>query len=160
MKENKITFWVCISSRGVGYITGLEGGMNAEEYQQILAIDLVNTLRDHGFTKQEAIFQHDNATHHTACSVQNTLSALGIVVMEWPLSSPDLNITETLWRACLRHVIQGPGSNCASVQDFWRAVERTWDSISNDLLRSLFWSMPDRVRAILDEDGGPTRFCS
>ena len=53
-------------------------------------------------------FQEDNASVHKAKIIQNFYADNGINILKWPAKSPDINITEDVWRMISELVYDGP----------------------------------------------------
>ena len=51
-----------------------------------------------------SIFQHDNATSHTARSVRDFLQDRNVIVLPWPAKSLDLNPVDHAWDLVDRQV--------------------------------------------------------
>ena len=84
--------WGCITYYGVGDAAWILKTIDADLYIDILN-DYVFATRDwYGIDPAKFIFQHDNASVHTAKSTKRYIKRSKIPVMEWPPNSPDLNI--------------------------------------------------------------------
>ncbi|GFX33609.1 transposable element Tcb2 transposase [Trichonephila clavipes] len=68
-------------------------------------------------------------------------------------SSPDLTPVEHVWDQLKQHM-----SSCHSVHDLELAVQDLWAHQTQDNIRCLINSMPDRVEACIAAGGGPTRY--
>ncbi|GFV29258.1 transposable element Tc1 transposase [Trichonephila clavipes] len=99
----------------------------------------------------EAIFQQDNAFLHTARVAQDFLRHFQ--TLPWPAGSPDLSPVEHVWDQLKR---QMPLFH--SAHDFELAVQDFWDHLSQDNIRCIINSMPDRVVACIAAGSGPTRY--
>ncbi|GFT90560.1 DDE_3 domain-containing protein [Trichonephila clavipes] len=99
----------------------------------------------------EAIFQQDNARPHTARVSQNFLRHFQ--TLPWPANSPDLSLVQHVWDQLKRHML-----SCHSVHDLELAVSDLRAHLSQDNIRCLINSMPDRVAACIAAGGGPTRY--
>ena len=80
----------------------------------------------------------------------------------WPANLPDLNPIEAVWNK-MKHYIQrhhpNPGCGKQRYQDsLCKVVKEVWDSVSSADLVRLIQSMPVRCQAVVDADGGPTRY--
>lgn len=94
-------FWGCFSGLGKGPGIFWEkdwGKINAETYRAH-TIPII-----HGWVQlckeqlgEDLILMQDGAPGHAAAETQENLRERGIVVMEWPPFSPDLNPIESCW---------------------------------------------------------------
>ncbi|GFU84486.1 transposable element Tcb2 transposase [Trichonephila clavipes] len=71
----------------------------------------------------------------------------------WPARSLDLSPVEHVWDQLKRQM-----PSCHSVHDSELAVQDLWANLSQDNIRCLINSMPDRVAACIAAGGGPTRY--
>jgi DDE superfamily endonuclease len=104
----KVMVWACFTGERVGpLIVCDEGGIGADEYEEILYDGLFSLIDDileppeDPDTIQVAdentfLFMQDNALCHKAEEVLELLAERNIPVMEWPPQSPDLNPIENL----------------------------------------------------------------
>jgi transposase len=106
--------------------------------------------------KKDIIFQHDNASSHTASKVKNWFYDSKIQVMMWPPQSPDLNPIEHLWDYLKKKLREYPQAN--NLDELWERVQDVWNNISPEYCLKLIRSMPDRLAALRRSKGGYTRF--
>ncbi|GFV95741.1 transposable element Tcb2 transposase [Trichonephila clavipes] len=85
----------------------------------------------------------DNSRPHRANLVENSLFEEGIVRMEWPACSPDINPIEHVWNALGRRVA-GRQPPPQSLQELERALLEEWDRMPQLVINSLIDSMPPR----------------
>ncbi|GFT83080.1 transposable element Tcb2 transposase [Trichonephila clavipes] len=87
------------------------------------------------------ILMDDNCRPHRANLVEDFLFEEGIVRMEWPACSTDMNPMEHVWDALARRVAgrQPPPQN---LQELERALLEEWDRIPQLVIKSLIDSMP------------------
>ncbi|KAM7298449.1 hypothetical protein ISCGN_019044 [Ixodes scapularis] len=97
--------WGAISHDGLGPLHRISGRMTAETYSDIVEQVMLPYVLDGPFTDGVFLLQQDGAPIHTARSVTNLLDSLGIMRLDWPARSPDLNIIENVWAE-----IECPGS--------------------------------------------------
>ena len=71
----------------------------------------------------------------------------------WPSKSPDLNLIEHLWDYLGRRV-----RSRQTLQELQQALEQEWGRIPQDRIRWSIESMPRRVRAVLQANGGHNRY--
>lgn len=149
-----IMVWGAISSNGVGPLVRLEGNVDAKGY--------VDALRDRlrryypGLYSGEMIFVHDNAPIHTASYTRDWFTKKNIECLEWPSKSPDLNIIENVWGRIKDHLNNTIFDDC---DDLWDEIKRVWSKeISTDYISNLYQSLPRRMQAVLDVNGGHTKY--
>ena len=104
---------------------------------------------------RRAVFQHDNNPKHTSKTTTALLKRLRVKVMDWPRMSPDFNPIEHLWGFSKRKVEVCKVSNNRQLRD---VVMEEWKSIPVATCEALVNSMPRRVKAVLDNDGGHTKY--
>ena len=83
-----------------------------------------------------------------------------IIVMKWPFYSSNLNFIEHLWFLLKERVYQ-INLNIENVKDddddvrktLFEALFKTWESLEDDYLHDLMWSMKKRVKAIIASEG-------
>ncbi|UYV82352.1 hypothetical protein LAZ67_21001769 [Cordylochernes scorpioides] len=99
-----------------------------------------------------ALYQQDNARPHTARISQQALQ--DVQMLPWPPYSPDLSPIEHVWDIIGRRLHALPQSR--SEDELWQMVEREWNAIPQDAIRTLIDSLPRRVAACIAVRGGPT----
>ena len=102
-----------------------------------------------------SVFQHDNNPKHTSKTTIALLKRLRVKAMDWPSISPDLNPIEHLWGILKWKVEVCKVSNICQLCDI---VMEEWKSIPVATCEALVNSMPRRVKAVLDNDGGHTKY--
>ncbi|GFW78813.1 transposable element Tcb2 transposase [Trichonephila clavipes] len=87
----------------------------------------------------------DNCRPHRANLVEDFLFEEGIVRMEWPVCSPNMNPIEHVWDALGRRVA-GRQPPPQTFQELERALLEEWDRIPQLVINSHIDSMPLRCR--------------
>lgn len=77
-----VMVWGCITSKGVGQLTKINGTLDADLYCDILNDELQNTLDFYGLKKSEIIFQQDNDPKHTAIKSKKCIADLILTILE------------------------------------------------------------------------------
>lgn len=150
--------WGCMTSRGVGSIGDIYGKMNAAGYINILKTKLEESLNRRGIDENNFIFQQDNDPKHTAKSTKAYLAEeKGYTVLPWPSQSPDLNPIEHLWRH-LKIKLAQYDRRATSVHELWERVKVEWETFDEDICCKYIDSMPARVEAVINANGGNTRY--
>lgn len=147
-----VMVWGCMSAAGTGELQFIEGTMNANMYCDILKQSMIPSLRRLG---RRAVFQHDNDPKHTSKTTTALLKKLRVKVMDWPSMSPDLNPIEHLWGILKRKVEECKVSNIHQLRD---VVMEEWKRTPVATCEALVNSMPKRVKAVLENDGGHTKY--
>ena len=92
---------------------------------------------------------------HTSKTTTALLKRLRVKEMDWPSMSPDLNPIEHLWGILKRKVEGRKVSNICQLHD---VIMEEWKSIPVATCGALVNSMPRRVKAVLDNDGGHIKY--
>ena len=78
-------------------------------------------------------------------------------VLDWPASSPDMNIIEHVWEYLDRRVCTWsplPRNH----NDMWTALQEEWAQIEMECIEKLFQSIPERVATLVKAKGGYTQY--
>ena len=141
-----------MSAAGVGELYFIEGNMNSNMYSEILQQSMIPSLQKLGLG---AVFQHDNDPKHSSNTTIALLKRLRVKVMDWASMTPDLNPVEHLWGILKRKVEVCKVSNICQLCD---VVKEEWKSIPVATCEALVNSMSRRVKTVLDNDGGHTKY--
>jgi len=147
-----VLVWGCMSSKGVGNLCFIDGIMNAAKYCEILEEHMIPSLRALG---RRTLFQHDNDPKHAARATTAFLERKKVKVLDWPSMSPDLNPIEHLWGVLKRKV---EASQPKNITDLKRLIQQQWRDTDGTICANLVESMPRRVRAVFQNDGGHTKY--
>ena len=86
-----------------------------------------------------------------------------IPYIKFPSYSPDLNLIEHVWN-WMKNWIQDhywqARYDVAKVplQELRRIILEAWDAVPEDYIQSLYNSWWDRCQAVIDANGGPTKY--
>ena len=152
-----VMVWGCMTAQGPGFMTRIDGGLNAELYCNILQDEFMQTLDYYGLDKSNIIFQQDNDPKHTANLTKKWFSENQIEVLDWPAQSPDLNPIEHLWFN-LKQKLNGYPLQPTSIHELWERIQNEWEKITAQECMNLIESMPRRVDAVLKAKGGYTKY--
>jgi hypothetical protein len=173
----KVMVWACFTGERLGpLIVCDEGGIGADEYEDIiydglfsLIDDLLEPPEDPG-TIQVAdentfIFMQDNAPCHKAEHTLEFLRENRVPVMEWPPQSPDLNPIENLWtdfktrfHKRFLELFNHPSKSLEARYRYSEVLQEVWYSQGMELVTALIESMPERCAAVIEAQGGWTKY--
>ncbi|GFV11219.1 transposable element Tcb2 transposase [Trichonephila clavipes] len=103
------------------------------------------------------ILMDDKCRPHHANLVEDFIFEEGIVRMEWPACSTNMNLIEHVWDALGRQVA-GRQPPPQTLQELERALLEEWDRIPQLVINSLIDSMPQRCSTLLAVCGNPTPY--
>ncbi len=129
---------------GTGELQFIEGTMNANMYCDILKQSMIPSLQRLG---RRAVFQHDN----DYCLAKE----MRVKVMDWPSMSPDLNPIKSLWGIFKLKVEERKVCN---IHQFQYDVMEEWKRSPVAICEDLVNSMPKRVKAVLENNSGHTKY--
>jgi len=101
-----ILVWAMVMPNGLISHQFIRGKFKATDYLTLLKEKVIPILKlNFG---DNFWFQEDNASVHKAKIIKDFYTASGINVLKWPAKSPDINITEDIWRIISEMVYDGP----------------------------------------------------
>ena len=102
------------------------------------------------------IIMEDNASVHKKICIP-ARETLGMMTLDWPPNSPDLNPIENIW-SYMKKIIARDYAEISSVQEMKAIVERMWDHFGDEEWDKLIENMPERMEAVIVVGGGSIRF--
>jgi len=94
----------------------------------------------------------DHSPGHNGEWTLEELRKRGVVLIDWPSYSPDLNSIETVWNK-MKDYIAATFSEKIIYNQSRAAVYEAWESITPDFLRDLLVEMNSRCEAVIDAQG-------
>ena len=101
------------------------------------------------------LFQQDRDSKHTTKIVENWLVENKVNKLDWVAQSSDLNPIEHIWNIMIQKMKNYHASN---KDELWDILQQEWYSISLEVCKKLVRSMAARVRAVIKQRGGPTKY--
>jgi len=148
--------WGCMGRNGVGILAEVEGRMDAEQYVSILEDNLLPSMENSGIPEESIIFQHDNDPKHFSKRAQNWFKSEEIRLLDWPAQSRDLSPIEQLWQH-LKKRLNSYERSARGVWELWERIDAEWGKIEVEECQKLIESMPRRLEAVIQANGGHTR---
>lgn len=154
-----VNVWGAITNAGLGPLFRIPGRLTAEVYNDIIDHVLLPFAVNGPFPDGCFYFQHDGCPVHSASSVQENLHASGIAQLYWPPKSPDLNIIENVWGLRKARLARANLTN-VDADTLWTHVEMEWNHLKQDpdLAKSLFASIPKRLKDVKENSGGALKY--
>ena len=152
--DKKIMVWGCFAACGAGNIYRVQGIMEQIQYREILEDQLLPSAEDL-FPEGGWIFQQDNDPKHTAKLTKKWFGDAGVLILDWPSQSPDLNPIENLWSILDANLKDRRPQN---EEELFEILKEGWKNLSTDLLERLSDSMPRRIQAVIDANGYATKY--
>lgn len=152
-------FWGCFSGltgKGPGIIWEKEWGtITSASYSEHIVPLIDGWLRLH--PDQQLLFMQDNASSHVARDTLEDLEARGIVLLEWPPFSPNLNPIEYVWNK-MKDFLQAYYPENPTYDQLRAGLRAAWEAISEDWLMELLSQMPQRCQDVYDAEGRFTKW--
>ena len=149
-----VMMWGGISNGQRTPLVPIQGNLNVIKYRDdILAPHVIPFLQ----ANPNSTFQQDNATSHTARVTTAFLNANNVNVLPWPAKSPDMNPIEHLWDMLDRRV-RKRRHQPRNVRELQNALVDEWNNIPRQEIQKLTRSMSRRCMALVNADGGHTKY--
>ena len=146
--------WGAMSRNGVAALSFLPPGttINGPKYVQMLSEKLKLYLQ----VQNCQIFIQDGAPCHRSKVAKNFLDSNNINLLKWPGNSPDLNPIKNLWTNMKNKVSE---KQPLSGAELVKAIKEVWvKEIFKEYCQSLIESMPRRIKAMIKNRGGHTKY--
>ena len=139
----------------MGPIKKVTKNINSKVYQEEIINDINVVCKSLVFPQKSPIFMHNLAPAHNSISTQKFLAERNVSVLPWPENSADCNIIENVWSYISRWL---QGYNCTTSEGLWNAVQKIWWNIPSDYIKTLYQSMPNRVKFVNKGHGRITKY--
>jgi len=151
--------WGSVSQSGPKEFFVFEkGGINQDVYIKNI-VPLIQkaaiAIQEEGIFRQKALVVQDGAPSHTAKATQAEFLSKGLELIKWPAQSPDLNPIENIW-SLLKYKT---GLHFPTTRDkVVEAAQLEWSRLTASDISRCCQSMRQRCQAVIDAQGGPTRW--
>jgi hypothetical protein len=132
----------------------IDGKMNGEKYREIRDENLLQSAQDHSLGRRFT-FKQDINPVHTSKTTQEWLGDKSLDVLECPTQSPDLNLTEHIWRDLKIAVQRRSPSNLTELE---RICREEWEKLPKYRCAKLIVSYPRRIEGVITAKGASTKY--
>jgi transposase len=151
----KVNVWACFAAAGPGFSHIFSGAMDGDVCASILKENLAPSAALVLPAGKQQYLLLDNASTHRAEKVKSQIFDAGIIALDFPPYSPDLNPIENLWAAVAREVEVKEADTIEALQD---VVAAEWQAVTPEYCKKLAHSMPRRCKAVIDAKGWHTKY--
>ena len=103
------------------------------------------------------IWMDDGASYHTSKKVIDWGRRNGLLRMDWPPQSPDLNPIENLWRI-IKIRVSARRHQIHTIEAMEQAIREEWALLTEEDFRRCIESMPERIRFLIKAKGGSIKY--
>ena len=137
----------------------LRDGGEADVGSSITSVDMCggHALDCSRLNPSVPILMEDGAPGHMAKATQAVHEEYGIPKLVWPAQSPDLNPIENVW-SVIKTRVNSIKPRPTEKDDVKAAVIQVWDALGSKYIQKLVDSMPERLKAVREANGGHTRW--
>lgn len=153
----RIRVWAGISAMGKTSLVRIPKSLKAGAFEKLMKEELLPQIRDiYDGDPTAFVLMQDGDGTHTAKRVQKMLVDEGVEqLLPWPAHSPDLNPIENAWSMVERHLEK---VNPSTERGLWKAMKEGWEKIDHASLVRLTGSLPRRLAAVKEAQGGHTKY--
>ena len=145
-----VMVWGCMAANGTGNLVFIDGILDKYKFLDILKNNLKDSATKLGLS-ENYYFQQDNDPKHKAKIIQEWLLYNTPHGLHTPPQSPDTNPIEHLWSEIGRRL-----RNCNVTSK--EKIMEVWSSIEPEVTKKLVYSMPQRLKCVIEAKGGPTKY--
>ena len=147
--------WGCLTYNGVGTLEFIPGNTDSRKYIEVLDNNLWPVVAKN-FPGKDWIFQEDNGPIHTSRLTTSWKNENNIPCLTLPSQIPDINIIENVWRT-IKIKLEKRINEVRNTEDIIRTVKDIWYGLPGHYIRSLYSSIPTRLRHVIVSKGHITK---
>ena len=152
----QVMVWGAIGPGYKSKLIRLEGAVTAKSYKTMLEASGVLADIDQRYGPWRWIYQQDNASPHVTKENTDWISQRAHLLIGWPPYSPDLSPIEQIWailKSNFRKRARDEHVTHIDEDTLFGLLERTWESISDDIVTNLTNSFLARLNICLKYHG-------
>ena len=157
--RQSLMIWGCISYDMRGPLVRIPLGMRkgTDYVDLVLSGPLWEVYLEQSEEKGIVKVMEDGAPTHRSKVAQSFCSQNSLESFPHPAQSPDMNPIEHVWKL-LKVLVNKRPTRPRNADELWVALKEEWLNIDISVINSLIDSMPRRVQALYDVQGGSTKY--
>ena len=145
--------WGGVSMHSKTPLVVVRENLNANRFQQNIVRPVI---LPHIATHRGMMLAQDNAPCYAARATRNILLENNVRLLDWPACSPDLNPIEHIWDLLKRKVRSLPQPE--NLLNLENVLLNQWQNIAQNTIQTYIGSMRRRCQAVIQANGGHTRY--
>jgi len=158
----RVMYWIGFTARSKCRIIFWEkswGTIRSVSYLEHIVPVLRDWLRQEELvTDQPHYIVQDNAPSHAARATKESMTNMGMRLMDHPASSPDLNLAENPIGQIKYNIMNRKERRPTNLAQLRAALEFEWNTYPLAKLAHLVERFPRRLQAVRAANGGPSRY--
>ena len=169
--------WACYTGERLGHLIVCdERGIGGDEYENLIYDGLFSLIDDllepsddpeiiRIANENTFLFMQDNVPCHKADPVLEFLHENHVPIIKWLPQSPDLNPLENLWpdfktrfHKQFLELFNHPSKSLEARYRYSEVLQEVWYTQGIELVNKLIESMPRRCKAVIEAQGGSTKY--
>ncbi len=154
-------FWGCFNDNKKGPDLFWEkewGTVKEESYRDQIVPIIDGWIRLNTINGQSLTFMQDSAPAHAARGTIQDLRERGVICIQWPSFSPDLNLIEMVWNWMKDWIQNRYDDTLNGYEALRRAIQEAWEAVPEAYLQELLELMPARCQAVIEAEGRHTQY--
>src|SRR6202789_817102 len=158
-RRTSVMIWGCIAYGMCGPLVWIPPDMRkgADYVDLVLGRALWDVYLEQSEEKGIAKVMEDGAPTHRSKVAQTFRSQNSLESFPHPAQSPDMNPIEHVWKQ-LKILVNNRPTRSRNADELWVALNEEWLNIDISFINSLIDSMPRRVIALYNVQGGSTKY--
>ncbi|CAF4163843.1 unnamed protein product, partial [Rotaria sordida] len=145
-----VSVWGVMTAKGVGPLVFYDGRMNGPNYIDVIKPQLLPYIKKNFNSNSSWYYVQDNAPCHKSHFAMNWFKKNKINTLDWPATSPDLNVIENIW-----DIIDKKLTNYhpTTVDELQQLILKLWTEIPVETCQNLVQSISRRLETCIRVKG-------